>query len=103
LFCLGCHIRDLYDLLVAFLRRLEPIIPTVQGPLPIKDDLTAMDADCDFLPHILIRNGLFDRMNELSRHDCPSFAFLYNMLLFIPHGRSLISVPVGLTFSRSEH
>jgi hypothetical protein len=95
--------RDLYDLLFALLRRLEPILPIVQRPLPIKHDLSAMDADCDFLPHILIRNGLFDRMNELPRHDCPSFAFLYNTLLLVPHGCSLISVAAGLVFSRSEH
>jgi hypothetical protein len=95
--------KDLYDLLFTLLRRLEPIHPIVQRSLPIKHNLSAMDADCGFLFHILIRNGLFDRMNELPRHDCSSFAFLYNMLLLVPHGCSLISVAAGLAFSRSEH
>jgi hypothetical protein len=93
--CLDFQMRDLYDLLFALLHRLEPTLPIVQRPLPIKHDLSAMNADCGFLPCILIRNGLFDRMNELPRHECPSFALLCNMLLVVPHGCLRISVAAG--------
>jgi hypothetical protein len=103
LFCLGFQMRDLYDFLFALLHRLEPILPIVQWPLPIKHDLSAMDADCGFLPCILIRNAVFDRLNDLPRHDCPSFASLYNMLFAVPLGCLLISFAAGLAFSRSEH